>query len=62
MIVPVLLWAAEGALIRFDVLPAGTINPFAYLLFLSGRQPDGTYLKQWADAAFVAYSIIFWTL
>ena len=60
MVIGVVLYLAiEQAINTFA---PGATNPMKYCLFLQYEQPNGKYLKGWADLVFVVYHVIFWSL
>jgi hypothetical protein len=62
MMIPAMINFIRWALIRADLIPASTPNPVGKLLWLSGQQPNGKYVKKMADVLFVLHHIVFWSL
>jgi acyl-CoA-dependent ceramide synthase len=62
LLIPVLYHVNHTLLVRYGVLSSDAPDLARPLLFLSGRQADGSYTKDKGDLLFVAHQIIWWSL
>lgn len=61
LLITVTYYLGHTLLVSAGVIPITAPNYARPFLFLAGRQVDGRYTKEWADALFVAHQVIFWS-